>query len=296
MAFGRLITAMVTPFDETGEIDYSAVTNIVNHLIQTGTEGVVVGGTTGESPTLSKDEKVALFSHVVHTAAGRIDVIAGTGCNNTRASIELTKQAEACGVSGIMLVAPYYSKPSQEGMYQHFQAIAQATTLPVMLYNIPGRSSVNMSPALITRLAEINNITSVKEASGDLDAAAEIIENTPDDFQLFGGDDSLTLPLMSIGGAGIVSVTAHVKGNRMQEMIQNFVNGNVQEASAIHRELLPVMKAMFSAPSPVPVKAALEMQGTITGDVRLPMIRLTEDEAKNVYSALQPTTTVFFQT
>ncbi|MFB3162297.1 4-hydroxy-tetrahydrodipicolinate synthase [Neobacillus sp. 179-J 1A1 HS] len=283
MIFGQVLTAMVTPFDQHGEIDYHAARTLVNYLIDNGTDGLVVAGTTGESPTLTTEEKISLFKFVVEVAAGRVPVIAGTGSNNTRASISLTKQAEEAGVDGIMLVAPYYNKPSQEGLFQHFKAIAEATSLPVMLYNIPGRCAVNISVETIVRLSEITNIVAVKEASGNLDAMAEIINRTPDTFTLYSGDDGLTLPVLAIGGAGVVSVASHVIGNQMQEMVTLFKNGRVQEAAVLHRSLLPIMKALFMAPNPTPVKAALNMQGVQVGDVRLPMVPLNEDEK----SALQ---------
>jgi 4-hydroxy-tetrahydrodipicolinate synthase len=283
MIFGQVLTAMVTPFDQHGEIDYHAARTLVNYLIDNGTDGLVVVGTTGESPTLTTEEKISLFKFVVEVAAGRVPVIAGTGSNNTRASISLTKQAEEAGVDGIMLVAPYYNKPSQEGLFQHFKAIAEATSLPVMLYNIPGRCAVNISVETIVRLSEITNIVAVKEASGNLDAMAEIINRTPDTFTLYSGDDGLTLPVLAIGGAGVVSVASHVIGNQMQEMVTLFKNGRVQEAAVLHRSLLPIMKALFMAPNPTPVKAALNMQGVQVGDVRLPMIPLNDDEK----SALQ---------
>ena len=283
MNFGQVLTAMVTPFDQHGEIDYNATRTLVNYLIDNGTDGLVVAGTTGESPTLTTEEKIALFKFVVEVAAGRVPVIAGTGSNNTRASISLTKQAQEAGVDGIMLVAPYYNKPSQEGLFQHFKAIAEATSLPVMLYNIPGRSVVNITAETIVRLSEISNIVAVKEASGDLDAMAEIISRTPDTFTLYSGDDGLTIPVLAIGGAGVVSVASHVIGNQMQEMVKLFKNGRVQEAAVLHRSLLPIMKALFTAPNPTPVKAALNMQGIQVGDVRLPMVPLNEEEK----SALQ---------
>ncbi len=283
MNFGQVLTAMVTPFDQHGEIDYYATRTLVNYLIANGTDGLVVAGTTGESPTLTTEEKIALFKFVVEVSAGRVPVIAGTGSNNTRASISLTKQAEEAGVDGIMLVAPYYNKPSQEGLFQHFKAIAEATSLPVMLYNIPGRCAVNISVETIVRLSEISNIVAVKEASGNLDAMAEIISRTPDTFTLYSGDDGLTIPVLAIGGAGVVSVASHVIGNQMQEMVTLFKNGRVQEAAVLHRSLLPIMKALFTAPNPTPVKAALNMQGVQVGDVRLPMIPLNDEEK----SALQ---------
>ena len=278
MKFGQVITAMATPFDSDGEIDFQATTNLVEYLINNGSDGIVVAGTTGESPTLSTDEKVALFVHVVTEADGRAKIIAGTGSNNTRASVALTQQAEQAGVDGVMLVTPYYNKPSQEGMYRHFEAIANATTLPVMLYNIPGRSVVNLSVDTIVRLSLIDNITCVKEASGDLDAASEIIERTSSDFAVYSGDDSLTLPMLSIGGTGIVSVASHIIGNDMQQMIKLFRTGDTAGAAALHCKLLPTMKALFAAPSPSPVKAALNLSGVPVGGVRLPMLALTEEE------------------
>lgn len=289
MNFGQVLTAMVTPFDQHGEVDYNATRTLVNYLIANGTDGLVVAGTTGESPTLTTEEKVSLFKFVVDVAAGRVPVIAGTGSNNTRASISLTKQAEEAGVDGIMLVVPYYNKPSQEGLFQHFKAIAETTSLPVMLYNIPGRSAVNMSAETIIRLSEINNIVAVKEASGNLDAIAEIISYTPSDFTVYSGDDGLTLPVLAIGGAGVVSVASHVIGNEMQEMVTLFKHGRVQEAAALHRRLLPLMKALFTAPNPSPVKAALNLQGVQVGGVRLPLLPLTDDESSTLQLVLTAT-------
>ncbi|MED1470610.1 4-hydroxy-tetrahydrodipicolinate synthase [Neobacillus sp. M.A.Huq-85] len=287
MNFGQVLTAMVTPFDHEGEIDFNATRTLVNYLIENGTDGLVVVGTTGESPTLTTDEKVEFFKFVVDVVNGRIPVIAGTGSNNTRASISLTKQAEAAGVDGIMLVAPYYNKPSQEGLYQHFKAIAESTALPIMLYNIPGRSVVNMSVETIVRLSQIPNIVAIKEASGNLDAMAEVISQTPSDFTLYSGDDGLTIPVLAIGGAGIVSVASHIIGNEMQEMVNLFKSGHVQEAAAAHRRLLPVMKALFAAPNPTPVKAALNLKGVNVGGVRLPMVPLTDEETNTLQSILQ---------
>lgn len=279
MNFGSVMTAMVTPFDERGDIDYPATKNLINHLLANGTDALVIAGTTGESPTLTAEEKVELFKFTVQTVAGRAPVIAGTGTNSTRESIDLTIQAEETGVDGIMLVVPYYNKPCQEGLYQHFKTIAQTTTLPVMLYNIPGRSAVNMLPETVIRLAnDVSNITSIKEASGDLEAVAAIIEHTGDEFFVYTGDDASTLPVLAIGGTGIVSVSAHIIGNEMQEMVQNFKTGNTKQAAEIYRGLLPIMKAMFAAPNPSPTKAALNLLGVPVGGVRLPMIALPENE------------------
>lgn len=288
MNFGQIATAMVTPFDTNGDIDFPATAALVEHLIETGSDALVVAGTTGESPTLSTDEKIDLFKFVVGTVKGRIPVIAGTGSNNTRASITLTRGAEEAGVDAVMLVTPYYNKPSQEGMFQHFQAIAAATDLPIMLYNIPGRSVVNLTVDTIVRLAAISNIVSIKEASGSLDAAAEIIERTPDTFSLYSGDDGLTLPLLAIGGTGIVSVAAHIIGREMQQMVSSFKAGDNTKAAQLHRTLLPVMNALFAAPNPVPVKTALNLSGIAVGGVRLPMIPLTEQETLTLQDTLAP--------
>lgn len=280
--FGRVSTAMVTPFDHKGHIDFPKTTQLINHLIKNGTDSLVIAGTTGESPTLTKEEKLALFKHAVKVADKRVPVIAGTGSNNTYESIELTKKAEQIGVDAIMIVAPYYNKPNQEGLYQHFKAIAENTSLPVMVYNIPGRSSVNILPETIIRLSEIPNIAAVKEASGDLNAMAKIIANTDEGFMLYSGDDGLTLPCMAIGGTGIVSVASHVIGNEMQEMITAYLNGENEKAAKIHQKILPIMEGLFAAPSPVPVKTALQLRGLDVGSVRLPMVPLTEQERSAV--------------
>lgn len=287
MNFGKIVTAMVTPFDSEGEIDFEATENLIEHLIANGSDALVVAGTTGESPTISYDEKVALFQFVVNRVDKRIPIIAGTGSNDTRKSINLTIDAEASGVDAIMLVAPYYNRPSQEGLFQHFKAIAESTTLPIMLYNIPGRTSVNIDVDTTIRLSEIENIVAVKEASGDLDAVAEIIEQTKDGFFLYSGDDSMALPVLSIGGVGIVSVSSHILGNEMAEMIDLFKAGKVSEAAAIHRKLIPKFKALFSAPNPIPLKSALNFSGIPVGGVRLPLMPLDEEETATLKVQLQ---------
>ncbi|MGP7817918.1 4-hydroxy-tetrahydrodipicolinate synthase [Niallia sp. 01092] len=287
MNFGQVLTAMVTPFDHNDEIDFQATKKLVEYLIANGTDALVVAGTTGESPTLTTEEKIELFKFVVKAVDGRVPVIAGTGSNNTKASISLTKIAEETGVDGILLVAPYYNKPSQEGLYQHFKTIAESTSLPVMLYNIPGRSVVNISVETIVRLSEIPNIVSIKEASGNLDAMAEIISKTPSDFTLYSGDDGLTMPVLAIGGVGVVSVASHIIGNEMQEMIDSFKNGDVQNAASLHRKLLPMIRALFTAPSPSPVKAALNLNGIHVGRVRLPLVPLSNEEQSELEKALQ---------
>ncbi|WP_297989750.1 4-hydroxy-tetrahydrodipicolinate synthase [Anoxybacillus sp.] len=285
--FGQIATAMVTPFDNKGNIDFAKTTQLVNYLIENGTDSLVVAGTTGESPTLTTEEKLALFRHVVEVVDGRVPVIAGTGSNNTRASIELTKKAEDVGVDAVMIVAPYYNKPNQEGIYQHYKAIAESTSLPVMVYNIPGRAVVNISVETIIRLSEIPNVVAVKDASGNLDAMTEIIAKTRDDFMLYSGDDGLTLPVLAIGGSGVVSVASHIIGNDMKEMIQAFMRGDNREAAAMHQRILPIIKALFAAPSPVPVKTALQLKGLDVGSVRLPLVPLTEQERLQLMRVLQ---------
>lgn len=287
MDFGRVLTAMVTPFNEAKEVDFDKTTALIEHLLENGTEGLVITGTTGESPTLTVDEKVKIFKHVVRVVNKRVPVIAGTGSNNTRESIILTKEAAACGVDGIMLVVPYYNKPSQQGLYEHFKQIAASVDLPVMLYNIPGRSVVKMSADTIIDLSKIKNIVSVKEASGDLEQVATIIEETGDNFSVYSGEDSLTLPMLSIGSHGIISVASHVIGTDMQAMVNAYVSGDVGTAASIHRKVLPVMEELFAAPSPTPVKEALEYKGVSVGGVRLPLIPLNDTERKSLHDVLQ---------
>lgn len=276
--FGRVLTAMVTPFNKDLSIDFEQVKKLARHLVQSGSDGLVVAGTTGESPTLSKDEKVELFRVVVEEVGGDAVVIAGTGGNNTAASVELTRAAEKVGVDGVMLVGPYYNKPSQEGLYQHFKTIASSTNLPVMLYNIPGRTAVNILPQTVNRLAEVDNIVAIKEASGSLDQVSELRRSLPDHFAIYSGDDSMTLPLMSLGGKGVVSVAAHIVGPQVQEMINAFTSGNVTMATKIHNSLYPVFKGLFITVNPVPVKAALNMLGWKVGAPRLPLVEVNKAE------------------
>jgi 4-hydroxy-tetrahydrodipicolinate synthase len=285
--FGRVSTAMVTPFDCKGHIDFPKTAQLIHYLIANGTESLVVSGTTGESPTLSKEEKIALFEHVVKVVDKRVPVIAGTGNYNTYESIELTKKAEQIGVDAIMLVAPYYNKPNQEGLYQHFKVIAECTTLPILLYNIPGRSAINIEPETIIRLSKISNIIAVKEASGNLNNMTKIIANTSDDFELYSGDDAVTLPVLAIGGAGVISVASHVIGNEMQEMVTKFLKGDINGASKLHQQLLPIMEGLFTAPNPVPVKTALQLKGLDVGTVRLPLVPLTQQERSKLTKLLE---------
>ncbi|CCQ98095.1 dihydrodipicolinate synthase [[Clostridium] ultunense Esp] len=287
MDFGRLLTAMVTPFDEELEINWPQVDRLVDHLIATGTEAIVVAGTTGESPTLTKEEKLELYRRVKERAHGKALTIAGTGGNNTKESIALTKKAEEIGVDGVMLVVPYYNKPSQEGLYRHFKAIAEETSLPIMLYNIPGRSGINMNADTVLRLSLLPNIRAVKEASGNLSQVAKIIEGTPEDFLLYSGDDSMLLPILSIGGHGVVSVASHVIGNEIRRMINAFFAGDVQEAARLHRKNLKIFEGLFFTSSPAPVKAALELKGFHVGGLRLPLVSLSEEERERVKGFLQ---------
>ncbi|WP_059105218.1 4-hydroxy-tetrahydrodipicolinate synthase [Shouchella shacheensis] len=284
--FGPLWTAMVTPFTEEGEVDYSHTANVLDHLISTGTDVVVVAGTTGESPVLTKEEKLELFTFAVKHAENRVAIVAGTGSNSTKESIALTKAAGQTGVDGIMLVTPYYNRPSQEGLYAHFKAIANATRLPVMLYNVPGRTAVNMLAPTTIALSKIENIAAVKEASENLDQIAAIIEGTGDDFAVYSGDDSMALPILSIGGDGVVSVASHVIGNEIQEMIREYKKGDQRKAAKWHRQLLPVMKTLFTAPNPTCVKYALQRRGIDVGEVQLPLLPATELEKERVDAVL----------
>ncbi|MEK4564934.1 4-hydroxy-tetrahydrodipicolinate synthase [Alkalihalobacillus sp. FSL R5-0424] len=288
MNFGKVITAMITPFNEFGQVDVEATERLIEHLIENGSDALVVGGTTGESPTLTTEEKKLVFKTTVKAVNGRVPVIAGTGSNNTQASIDLTNEAATIGVDAVMLVAPYYNRPSQEGLYQHFKTIAESTNLPVMLYNVPGRSAITIDVETTLRLAQIPNIVSMKEASEDLDAMALLIDQAPAGFTVYSGDDSLTLPVLAIGGAGVVSVASHIFGKEMQQMATLFEAGKVQAAARMHRQLLPGMKALFAAPNPVPVKAALQMYHIKTGSVRLPLLPLTAEQEQSLRDTLEP--------
>ncbi|CAM3360138.1 4-hydroxy-tetrahydrodipicolinate synthase [Marinicrinis lubricantis] len=279
MDFGRLVTAMVTPFDSDLQVDYAKTEELVDRLIRhQHTDSIVVCGTTGESPTLTDEEKVKLFEIAVKAAGGRCKIIAGTGSNNTAHSIELTQLAQKAGVDGVLLVAPYYNRPNQEGLYQHFKTIAESTDLPVMLYNIPKRTGVTLSTDLIVRLSNIDNIVATKESTGDLEQIAQIAAQTSDSFKVYSGDDSLTLPVLSVGGYGIVSVASHIIGKEIKQMVEHFVSGKVQEAASLNAQLLNIFTGLFICPNPVPVKYALELQGFQAGGVRLPLVWPNETE------------------
>ena len=287
MEFGRLLTAMATPFHPDGSVDYTGAATLARHLVDNGNDGVVVCGTTGESPTLRTEEKLGLFRAVRDAVGGRAKVIAGTGNYCTWESVELTREAEQIGVDGAMLVVPYYNNPPQEGLYQHFKTVAESTSLPIMLYNIPARSPRNMEASTTIRLAEVPNIVCVKEASGKLEQIAEIIAKTPASFRVYSGDDSATLPLMSMGGHGIVSVAGHLVGRQIRQMIEAFVSGEVQAAAEWHARLLPLYNACFAAPNPIPLKAALTLLGLPAGGVRLPLVPATEPIITNIRGEME---------
>lgn len=278
--FGRMVTAMVTPFNDDLKIDYARLEKVVEHLIQTGTTAIVVAGTTGESATLSHAEKVELFAKTAEFANRRVPVLAGTGSNNTDASVELSKEAEQCGVDGLLVVAPYYNRPSQEGLYRHFKAIAEATRLPNMLYNIPGRSSVNIDVDTQLRLSEVPNIVATKEATGDFNQVLKLLAKKPEGFAVYTGDDKTLLPFLALGGYGVVSVAAHVIGREIRQLIDAFLERRHDQAVALHNDLLPIFEGLFQMPSPAPVKAALELIGVETGGLRLPLVA-ADEEFKN---------------
>ncbi|MBC1248502.1 4-hydroxy-tetrahydrodipicolinate synthase [Listeria welshimeri] len=289
MDLGKVITAMVTPIHpEKDKVCKKRIHHLVNHLIANGSDGLVVAGTTGESPTLSHDEKIKLFRQVIETNAGRAKLIAGTGSNNTAETIAFTKEvAELGGIDAVLVVAPYYNKPNQDGLYAHFVAVAEASDIPVVIYNIPGRSVVNIEPETIIRLAKLPNIVGVKESSGNLDNISKIIAETPEDFLVYSGDDSLTLPILAVGGDGVISVASHVVGKEMQEMIQAFARGEVQKAASIHRSLLPIMNGLFAVPNPAPTKYLLNQQGISVGPVRLPLVDLNAEQGTKLQAILE---------
>jgi 4-hydroxy-tetrahydrodipicolinate synthase len=288
--FGRIVTAMITPFNAEGEVDYTVTKKLANHLVDRGSDGLVVCGTTGESPTLTWDEEFKLFQVIKDAVSGRAKVLAGTGSNSTQEAIEATQKAADLGVDGALLVVPYYNKPPQEGLYEHFKAIAAAVPdLPIMLYNIPGRTGQNMLPETVARLAELPNVVAIKEASGNLDQASQIRRMTPPDFEIYSGDDSLTLPLLSVGGSGVVSVASHLVGDLMQRMVTAFFQGQMQVATDIHLKLEPLFKVLFATTNPIPIKAALRLQGWAVGETRLPLCKIPRDlelELKRVLTEL----------
>ncbi|EDX84744.1 dihydrodipicolinate synthase [Synechococcus sp. PCC 7335] len=270
--FGRVVTAMVTPFHDSGEVNYPLTEKLANHLVDHGTDTVLVCGTTGESPSLTWDEEYALFQTVKQAVGSRAKVLAGTGSNSTQEAIEATRKAEKLGLDGSLQVVPYYNKPPQEGLYGHFEAIAQAAPdLPIMLYNVPGRTSCNLLPETAIKLSKLPNIIAIKEASGNLDQVSQLSRLSSAEFEIYSGDDSLTLPMLSVGAVGVVSVASHLVGDALQEMVKAFESGQVSQAAAIHLKLFPLFKALFATTSPIPLKVALDLQGWAIGNCRLPL-------------------------
>lgn len=286
-SFGKVLTAMITPFNDDYSVNFTQAQRLARYLVDNGSDGLVVAGSTGESATLSKDEKLKLFDSVLEAVGDKAVVIAGTGSNDTRASVEMTKEAEKIGVHGAMLVGPYYNKPPQEGYYHHFKTIAESTVLPLIVYNVPGRTGSNILPSTIARLSEIKNIVAVKEASGSLDQVSEIVRSTAKEFMVYSGDDSLTLPIMSIGGAGIISVAAHIVGKQMQIMLKAFADGDVNKAQSIHAELLPFFKVIFVTTNPIPIKAAVNLLGLHAGPLRLPLVAPTSGELEKIKQVMK---------
>ncbi|HBQ97082.1 MULTISPECIES: 4-hydroxy-tetrahydrodipicolinate synthase [unclassified Roseofilum] len=288
--FGRVITAMIAPFSADGSVNYEVAEELAIHLIKNGSDSLVICGTTGESPTLTWEEQHQLFQVVKQAVAGRAKVIAGTGSNSTSEAISATQKAMEWGLDGSLQVVPYYNKPPAEGLYQHFKAIAKACPdISLLLYNIPGRTGQNMPPEIVGRLAEIPNIVGIKEASGKLDQVSLIRQLVSPEFDIYSGDDFLTLPMLSVGGQGVVSVASHLVGKELQEMIQCFEMGKTQQATAIHLKLFPLFKALFLTTNPIPIKAALALQGWPVNQLRLPLVEAPDSvqaELKNVLNQL----------
>lgn len=284
--FGQLLTAMVTPFDSKGEVDLGAAKEVALMLVETGSDGLVVAGTTGEGPVIPREDKIRLFQAVKEAVGNRATVIANTGNYNTEESIELSLKAQDVGVDGVMLVVPYYNRPNQEGLYQHFKTIAESIELPVLLYNVPSRTARNLEPETVKRLSEIENIIAIKEAAGDMDQVSMIRKLTPSGFLIYSGDDSLTLPMLAIGGHGVVSVAGHLVGKKIKEMIIAFKEGKVKLAQSMHTELFPIMRSIFLTTNPVPVKTALKLMGYPVGDVKLPLVPLNQDELDKLKAIL----------
>jgi 4-hydroxy-tetrahydrodipicolinate synthase len=286
--FGQVVTAMVTPFDENLQIDQRQVKRLCDYLLSHGSDALVVCGTTGESPTLSHEEKITLF-RLVRESAGNAKVIAGTGTNNTAESIALTREAKEIGVDAVLVVAPYYNKPSQEGLYQHFKAVAESADIDVILYNVPGRTIVSTSASTVGRLAkDCPNIVAIKEASTDMGLAGEIAAATPEGFEIYSGADEVNLPILSLGGVGAVSVTSHVAGQDLKKMHEAFAAGDLKTARELHIKSIALTRALFSVPSPAPTKAALHLMGVLpNAKARLPIVEPNDQELSVIETALR---------
>lgn len=285
--FGEVITAMVTPFNNKGEVDYEKVESLAERLFQNGSDSIIVTGTTGESPTLVYDEELEIMNSVKRASRNTKKVIMGTGSNCTETAVMMSKRAEKDGADGILSVVPYYNKPSQKGMIAHFSAVAEAVKIPVILYNIPSRTGVNMSVETVKYLTEkYENIVAVKQSFGDMDAVTEMKRELPKGVAIYSGDDSLTLPMLSVGAHGVISVASHLYGTEIKSMIRNFKTGDITSAMNMHYKLYPAMKKLFMAPNPVPVKAALTRLGLIEEFVRLPLVTLDDAEKKELFKVL----------
>jgi 4-hydroxy-tetrahydrodipicolinate synthase len=284
---GRLITAMVTPFDKEGRVDYAQAQKLALACLKSGSDGLVLSGTTGESPTLTHAEELRLYTDVKKVVGKRGSIIAGTGSNSTAEAVEATQGAEKAGVDACLLVAPYYNKPTQEGLYAHFRTIAESTQLPCILYNVPSRTVVSIAAETVIKLSQIDNIIGIKEASGNMEEIGKIITGARDGFIVWSGNDSDTLPIMSIGGYGIISVASHLVGLQIKEMINDYLAGKVQAAAAIHRHLMPLMKVLFVVSNPVPVKCALNQIGFYVGKPRLPLVEADARTAAQVKEVLK---------
>jgi len=286
--FGRLITAMITPFDENRDIDLKRTDEFVNRLIDGGTDSIIVCGTTGESPTVFYPQKIEVIRRVIEAALGRVPVIANVGDNCTADTIDFAADVEKLGVDGFMCVVPYYNKPPQEGLYQHFKAIADSTELPIILYNIPGRCVINMKAETTLRLAnDCKNIRAIKEASGDIEQVKEILAGAPEGFQVYSGDDSFTFPLMQAGGTGVISTISNVATARMKEIVELCAAGKWEEAQAANERLLPLMNGLFETTNPILVKEALALDGFPVGGVRLPLVDATPEQSERLAAIMR---------
>ena len=283
---GRLITAMVTPFDEKGEVDYAQAKRLATALLDSGSDGLVITGTTGEGPTLTAEEKIRLYAEVKEAIGYRGAVIAGTTDNDTAKSIELSTEAASVGADALLLTVPAYNKPPQEGLYQHFKAIAESTELPCVLYNVTSRTSLNMTDETTLRLSKIDNIVGIKEAGSDLNQITRIIDGAGDDFRVWSGNDDETFSIMATGGYGVVSVLSHLVGNQIKQMMGYLLEGDVEKAAAEHRRLLPLFKVMFTVSNPIPLKYSLNHVGFNVGPVRLPLVPPDEKSAENIRNVL----------
>ena len=279
---GRLITAMVTPFKDNGEVDYEQAKKLARALVDSGSEGVVVVGTTGESPTLIRSEELQLFREIKVAIGDRAAIIAGTGSNSTAEAVEATKQAEEIGVDACLQVVPYYNKPTQDGLYQHFKTIAESTSLPVILYNVPSRTVTNLAAETTVKLSQVKNIIGVKEASANLEQVAKIISQSRKDFLVWSGNDSDTLPILAIGGYGVISVASHLVGKQISDMINSFISGKVGKAAELHRQLMPMFSGLFVVANPIPVKYALNQVGFRVGKPRPPLYEPDEKTAAQI--------------